>query len=225
MPFKGAGRPPVYKVNGKRVPGVTTILGNFTNPGGLVFWAFKQGKEHPEWNDPYGGGAAEIGTVCHSMVEQWIHGDDPNVALAVLDNEPEKRAGALKAYENFLEWWDMTGLRISATEVPITCSAGGGYGGTLDAIALDRQDRVCVIDWKTSKSIYPDNLCQVAAYGQAWEEMHPGVKINGGYHIARFAKEYPDFGHYHFEELDDARNLFNLLSEAHQVQKLVKKRL
>lgn len=30
---------PVYKVRGKRVPSVTTVLGKFQDPGGLMYWA------------------------------------------------------------------------------------------------------------------------------------------------------------------------------------------
>lgn len=223
MTFKGTGRPPAYKVDGKRVSGVTTILGNFTNPGGLIHWGFKTGQEHPDWPTPYGEGAAEIGTVCHKMVEKWIHKEDPMPELLILANEPDKMEQAEAAYNQFLEWWDTSGLRIVATEMHLTSQYG--FGGTLDAVVMDTQDRIGIMDWKTAKSIYPDNLCQVAAYGLMWRENHPGVEISGGYHICRFAKEYRDFAHYHWGELDDAEALFLHLVEAHTLQKLVKKRI
>ena len=31
-----------YKVDGVKVPGVTTILGRFKDSGGLLYWAFEQ---------------------------------------------------------------------------------------------------------------------------------------------------------------------------------------
>ena len=33
-----------YKLDGKRVPGTTTIIGRFKDSGGLLYWAFEQGK-------------------------------------------------------------------------------------------------------------------------------------------------------------------------------------
>ena len=36
-----------YKNNeGKRVPGVTTIIGRFKDSGALMYWAFEQGKAY-----------------------------------------------------------------------------------------------------------------------------------------------------------------------------------
>ncbi len=45
-----------YKTqDGKRAPGVTTIIGRFKDSGGLLWWAFEQGKaaERGEINSLY----------------------------------------------------------------------------------------------------------------------------------------------------------------------------
>lgn len=226
MAFKGNGRPSQYKTSdGTKVSGVTTILGNFTNPGGLVHWAFKTGKEHPDWSSPYqkSDDAKDAGTTAHAMVEAWIHGEDPNTHLQLLDNRRDVQEAAAKAFENFLEWWNGSGLRIQATEVAVV-SDSGLYGGTIDAIALDQKDRVVIIDWKTSNSLYADHVTQVAAYGELWEQTHPGVQV-GGYHVCLFHKEHAQFGHHWFEDLTEARQLFRLLAQAHQLKKAVEKRI
>ena len=42
----GGGRPDVYRAaDGKRVPGVTTVLGKFKDPGGLIHWAWELGRD------------------------------------------------------------------------------------------------------------------------------------------------------------------------------------
>ena len=68
-----------YKVDGKRVPGVTTIIGRFKDSGGLMWWAFGQGQaaERGEINSLYDkrDEAAEAGTIAHALVEMHIAGE------------------------------------------------------------------------------------------------------------------------------------------------------
>jgi len=69
-----------YKDNdGKRVVGVTTAIGRFKESGGLLWWAFEQGKaaERGEINSLYDkrDEAAEAGTICHDLVEMHIKGE------------------------------------------------------------------------------------------------------------------------------------------------------
>ena len=45
------------------------------------------------------------------------------------------------------------------------------YAGTVDARAYINGE-YCVIDWKTSKAVYPEYHLQVAAYAKAVEDMH-----------------------------------------------------
>lgn len=225
MAFKGSGRPSAYKTKGgDRVSGATTILSNFTNPGGLVHWAFKNGQKHPEWRTPYdqSDDAKDAGTVAHAMVEAWIHGEDPNSHLQLLDNRRDVQDAAAKAFENFLEWWAGSGLRIQATELALV-SETGGYGGTIDAIALDAKGRLVILDWKTANSLYADHLTQVAAYGMLYEETHPGVRVEG-HHVCLFHKEHAQFGHHWFEDLSEGRQLFRLLAQAQPLKKALEKR-
>ena len=65
--------------DGKRVPGVTTIIGRFKDSGGLLWWAFEQGKsaERGEINSLYDkrDEAGESGTIAHALVEMFIRGE------------------------------------------------------------------------------------------------------------------------------------------------------
>ncbi len=48
-PEKGTGRPNAYRTEaGKRVPGVTTVLGRFKDSGALIRWAERMGRESLE---------------------------------------------------------------------------------------------------------------------------------------------------------------------------------
>lgn len=92
-----------YRVNGKRVPSVTTVLGRFKDPGALMYWswnvaykvleeaihllennldktevrAFLNSNPHSRGNFRHESGkAAEAGTIAHDIVEEWIHAGD-----------------------------------------------------------------------------------------------------------------------------------------------------
>ena len=89
-----------YRIKGRRVPSVTTILGKFKDPGALMYWSWKtaydvleeavevitNGKGQREFlrSDPLARGnfrdqsakACEAGTIVHNYVEQWVHADE-----------------------------------------------------------------------------------------------------------------------------------------------------
>lgn len=62
------------------------------------------------------------------------------------------------------------------------------YSGTFDALAEDVSGNLLLIDWKTSKSIYPEFRLQTAAYVHAYEEEFPDQKIAGRY-LVRIAED------------------------------------
>lgn len=193
-----------------RVPSVTTILGRFKDAGGLIHWAWdlgKQGKDYREVRDE----AANAGTIAHEAVEAWIKNEPYNV------QDPR----AQKSFAAFLEWADQTQLKVIETEVPLV-SEKHRFGGTLDAMLI--RGRVSLGDWKTSNGIYPEYLCQVAAYGILWEENFPDRPIEGGYHLMRFDKTYGDFSHRWWAELETAKRSFLLMRELYENEKELKAR-
>ena len=207
---------PIYKVQGTRVPSVTTVLSRFKDSGGLIHWAWQcgmDGKDYRKERDT----AATIGTVAHGMVEGHIRGYG-------FDREGYNTSTLIKAdraFNAFLEWADASELKPAHTETSLV-SEKYGFGGTLDTMFI--RGKLAVGDWKTSNAIYMDMLCQVAAYGELWEENHPDQPIEGGYHIIRFDKTYGDFSHHWYPELDDAWTYFKLVREAYDLAKALKKR-
>ena len=198
-----------------KVPSVTTILSRFKESGGLIHWAWKLGTEGKDYREVRDS-AAEAGTMAHEAVEKWIHGQ-PTIFEG--DSDVCKRAG--KSFGAFLEWADQTQLKVTHTEMPLV-SENHRFGGTFDALLV--RGKRAMGDWKTSNRTYPEHLVQVAAYGKLWEENFPQEPIDGGFHLLRFDKEYGDFHHHFWAELDSAWDAFLHLRALYEIDKELKKR-
>jgi hypothetical protein len=211
--------------DGTKVPGTTTIIGRFKESGGLLQWAFKQGQSGKRHLYEEAEKAADIGTCAHAMVEMRINGKtddeiDAYLATSLPDVSATWRArSAFRAYE---AWAKNFSVRIIAQEVQLV-SETYKYGGTPDAIGVVG-NALCLLDWKTSNSVYTDYLIQLAAYRHLWEENNPEQPITGGFHLLRFAKEHGDFAHHYFPNLDNAWRQFLLFREAYEIDRELKKR-
>lgn len=202
--------------DGVKVPSVTTVLSRFKESGGLIHWAWalgKEGKDYREVRDD----AANAGTMAHDAVECWIKNEP-----IVFTGTEDVCAKAKKSFEAFVEWAQQTQLKVTHTEVALI-SERYKFGGTLDAMLI--RGKRSLGDWKTSNKVYPEYLIQVAAYGVLWEENFPDQPIEGGYHLLRFDKEYGDFHHSWWSELESAKRAFLLLREAYEIDKELKKRV
>lgn len=206
-----------YLKDGKtKVPSVTTILGRFKESGGLIHWAWKLGMEGKDYREERDS-AASAGTMAHEAVEAWIRGNQP-----VFEGESSVCDRAKKSFEAFLEWAGQTQLRITHSEIPLV-SEKHKFGGTFDALLMGAK-RV-MGDFKTSNSLYPEYLCQIAAYGILWEENFPDQPIDGGFILLRFDKEYGDFTHRWWGELDAAKDAFLHLRALYEIEKQLKQRI
>ncbi len=208
-----------YMLDGKKIPGVTTIIGRFKESGALIGWAYKQGRLHeglkaqglPAPGSLYEvvNDAANIGTEVHARVDDDIHSRPYS-----LDGADERVHLAFGAY---IKWKAQTNALIVATEMPLI-SKIHRFGGTPDAIAsVDGQ--LCLLDWKTSKYVYTDHLIQLAAYRELWNETHTAEPLTGGSHLLRFDKETGEFEHHYFENLDAAWEQFKLFRAAYDLDK------
>lgn len=196
-PTSGGGRPAVYRLaNGKRVPGVTTILGKFKDPGGLLHWAWQCGVDGIDYREKRDD-AGDVGSIAHAWIEQDIQGY--GVGLPI-DSDSPKHQLAASALEAFRAWRRNVKLEIIATEWPLV-SELHSFGGTLDALGL--ADRLVVLlDWKSSNRVYTEHVAQCAAYRQLVRENTKHV-VNGA-HLLRVGKELGDFSHHYIppEALD-----------------------
>jgi len=204
--------------DGKRVPGTTTIISNCKIGGidGLLYWANTEGLEGRNYHDSRQK-AADAGTIAHEMVECHIRKKPFNPT----PHAPELLDVAQHAFDGFLKWAGQTQLQSVETEMPLV-SEKYRYGGTMDTVLLDGE--LSMGDWKTSNSIYPDYLIQLAAYANLWRENFPKRKLTGGFHLLRFSKpRHPDdpvqFSHHYWSQLDLAWDAFKHMRELYDLTK------
>ncbi len=153
--------------NGKRLPGVTTVLGIIDKPA-LVGWANRMGLEGFDTSRLVKD-AADKGTLAHAMAQAHVMGmeldwDSINCSKSVR-NEAEN------AFIKFLGWWgDGRYTRIASEFVMI--SEKWGCGGTGDIFAIRNADgKLLYVDLKTSNGVYREMKIQVSAYAEMYDEV------------------------------------------------------
>lgn len=223
-----------YRVaSGEKVPSVTTILGRFKDSGGLIKWAYSQGREHenlamrnlpaPMHLYDVTEKAAAAGTIAHDMIEAYLlHGKLYHATTPVIPPEDVWRR-ACNSFDQFFKWNAQTKIRVVQTEKGLV-SESHRYGGTWDGIGRDADDKLVLIDWKTSNAVYGDYLFQLAAYAILIEECMPELGPVTGFHLLRVAKESADFAHHHYGELEDQKRGFLLMRQLYDICYATEKR-
>lgn len=173
LKFSPAGHK--YWLDGKPVPGVTTLLGKGLPKPALPYWAAKSVAEYvvdsPEAVDqlrtmgrntaiaalkgvPWEkrDQAAVRGTDVHRFAEELAHG-------RIAEDVPEHLIEYVEGYARFLDAFDVTAILTERT----VASRKWWYAGTFDLIA-EIGGVVWGLDNKTSKSVYGETGLQVAAY-------------------------------------------------------------
>ena len=144
--------------DGTLVPGVTTVLGILNKPA-LVPWANKLGLQGIEVGK-FVDDKAAIGTLAHQMIADYLRGETTDTS----EYSKMQIEQAENAVLSFLEWEKSHKLQPILVEEPMV-SERHGFGGTVDLIArLNDEPELCLIDFKTSKGIFPEMFVQVAAY-------------------------------------------------------------
>ncbi len=212
--------PRLYRTaDGKRVPGVTTVIGGNLgwNKESLMHWANAEGLEGRHHRDT-SQKAADIGTTAHAMIEAELKGIDWRQAVDLRGVTPEMIAKAENAVGAWHEWRGTVNFSLLGSEVPLVSEAHN-YGGTIDVAAVKRV--TSIVDLKTSNGIYPDHLIQVAAYGQLWNEHHPEDPICA-YYILQLGKEDGSFHYHYWRELDVPWRAFLHLLGLHELKRLIR---
>jgi hypothetical protein len=169
------GRGHGYKVDGRKMPGVTTILGKTMPKEALINWAATTTANYAvdNWDDLGGqppskrlkalldarfadrDQAANRGTDVHALAEKYISGEEVDV--------PEALDGHVRAYEQFVRDFDVTPVQVEF----VVANRTVGYCGTVDLLA-DIKNRRALLDIKTSRSgIFAETALQLTAYEHA----------------------------------------------------------
>ncbi len=141
---------------GDIVPGVTTILGVLNKPA-LVHWAWDLGSKGIDYRK-FRDDKADIGTLAHYLIMCDLTGEEPDTS----DYSEKQIDQAENSVLSYLEWKKKKKVEPIFVEKGLV-SDGLGYGGTIDLFA--KIDGVpTIVDFKTSKAIYPEMISQLAAY-------------------------------------------------------------
>lgn len=170
------GRGHSYLLDGQKVRGVTTIIGDGIPKPALINWAANTTAEYAvdNWDDLGGmkvaarlaklksaryddrDTAARRGTEVHALAEQLVHGEKVDV--------PDELAGHVDSYLRFLDEWDPQPVLVEA----VVFSRRYRYGGTLDLVADLADGSRWLVDVKTTRSgVYGETGLQLAAYRYA----------------------------------------------------------
>jgi hypothetical protein len=185
---KNYGRGHAYYLDGEKLPGVTTILGDGLAKPALINWAAKTvaGYAIDNWADLDGqkpserlkvlekahyadrDAAGKRGTEVHHLAEKLAKGEEVAV--------PEELAGHVEAYVKFLDDFDP---QVVLTETPVVSLTKWPYAGTFDLIAdFPALGQRLLCDVKTARSgVFPDNALQLAAYRYATHRPGPGDEL------------------------------------------------
>jgi len=144
--------------------------------------------------------ATDIGHLAHEWLENYIKniiaGNDVSVGLAP---ENEKAANCVEAA---LKWFDRHKFRPVFSEKKLY-SRSHGFAGTCDWLAYVTScgdpdccpfegEALVLGDFKSSRNLYDEYFCQLAAYREAIEEEFPDLKI-GACTLLRLGKEDGEF--------------------------------
>lgn len=168
--------------DGKKVVGASTVAKFGEDSGGLLYWAYGCGKSGVDFKKVRDE-AADIGTTAHFLIETFLGGFEPDLSEMsqhVIDV-------ARRAYGNFLDYWTLNEFRPVYSELQMV-SEQYGYGGTLDCIARDKNERLVLLDFKVTGGFYVSQNFQLSGYRNLFHENNPMKVIDRSY-IVRIPKE------------------------------------
>ena len=203
----------IYKNDGVRVPGVTTILSILNKPA-LVKWANNLGLQGID-SSKYRDEMADIGTLAHQMIVDYfnkVETDTSEYSKSQIDQ-------AENCLLSFWNWEKGHKIEVIMAEAQLV-SAQYGYGGTIDCFCeLDGQPTL--LDFKTGKAIYPEMFYQLAAYEQLLAEAGHLIEVTRILRIGRDEDE--GFEERSVGKLDKHFDLFKYCLAIYNLQKEIRK--
>ena len=163
----------------------------FRNKGHLLKWLEPVLASAQTQHARVAGEAASIGTEDHQAVELHLLGQLPLDQVSRLE---------LPAVEGALRFLDREGLTPVYPEFP-SWNRLLDYAGTVDCPAVNRNNALVVVDWKTSPRLYEEYDYQVAAYSATLEQM-TGREVEDAFTV-RLPKRYPEHPPYGSRRIED----------------------
>ncbi len=192
------------------VPGVTTVIGLLAKPA-LINWAWRLGMAGEDMNKVRDL-AANIGTCAHYLVECYLTGEEPETQHFTAFTLEQ----AVKLAASFKEWHGLQDVETLAVEEKVV-SENWQFGGMIDWVAK-LNGVVTLLDIKTSRGIYDEYRIQLAAYREAWNELHPKTPVEKVV-VIHLDKETFDLAIHPFSDLETEFEIFKHLRAIYVLQK------
>ena len=182
---------------------ITTNDSRFYEDGKLTYPSvtfvlsyYPKGKHFEEWLKKVGYAsdfivkkAADEGTLVHNLIEQYLLGK--KVDLMENDN-PKYDIKVWKMFLRFVEFWETTKAELVETEV-FLYSDSLNIAGTCDLVCKIN-DKLWVIDVKTSNQLQTTYDVQAAVYSRCFEECYDQKVDNVGILWLKAPKRGPKKG-------------------------------
>lgn len=203
-----------YRLRDKtRVAGVTTFLSVLAKPA-LKYWANKLGLSGVDVRK-YVDELAEAGKLAHQIVADHLRGQRTDTS----EHSKVNIDRAENAFLSYLTWEKGKAIEPILIETPLV-SEKYRYGGTIDCYC--KIDGVLtLLDFKTSKALYPEMSTQVVAYRQLLIEHGHTVETCQILRIGRTEEE--GFEIQTVGNIDTHWELFKHCLGIYELQKLIKK--
>lgn len=170
----------IYKLkNDVEVPSVTTVIGSTLgfNKDMLMKWTKSMAFKGID-SDTIKDDSAIIGTASHYLIESKITKQKAEKdKLSHLSKEQLEQVK--NAYKSFVEWeeyWKPDEYLYN--EISLV-SENYKFGGTIDIIAK-KDNKIYILDNKTSNSLHIEMIIQLAAYKILFEENYPDKVFQTG---------------------------------------------
>lgn len=157
--------------------------------------------------------AAQIGSEAHNSFDRCIR-------------KEVDMAEDLPFQSSFAYWLKTEKLKIIQGDSKVG-SKIHRYGGSFDAIGVDENGKIWIIDFKTGKNIWDTHAYQVAAYGQAMMETYGLDEMPQGV-IVRFEKDKKQYERKEILNMNDSFQTFlnaKALFEAEKRDKFINREL
>lgn len=198
----------IYKdENGKRLPGVTTIIGQLDKPA-LKAWANRLGLAGIDLNS-YVDDLANVGTLAHEMIQAHFTGEKLDLH-EFSKNDIDRAENALISFYN---WIDTIPIKPILNEAQLV---NNDFGGTVDMLAKIGNKNV-LIDFKTGSGIYEEMGYQLAGYKILLE--HNGYKVDQAMIVRVGRDEEEGFEVKNFSDLSNYEAIFNHLLAIYKLRR------
>ena len=173
-----------YRRNGKYYPSVTSILNYF--PKNHFFHSWLKDVGHN--SDIIAAKAAGEGTQAHNAIDAFLNGEE----IQWIDEFGNAKYSleVWKMILKFAEFWNTHKPELVVGEYHLF-SDQHEYAGTADLI-VRLQDKLWLLDIKTSNSLHTSYDLQLGAYAQAWNENFDTPIENTGIIWLKSSSRKPD---------------------------------